>query len=134
MRDGQGQTPTMVARPRSIMVGFDGSEASRRALDIAADLAGYGSTLAVVRVRRGADDDPGKLDEARDHLLRRQVSASYLEPVGEPAEALVETAAELGSDLVVVGRRTHDGLNGLGPDSVSRTVVSRAPCDVLVVR
>jgi nucleotide-binding universal stress UspA family protein len=124
----------MVARPRSIMVGFDGSEASQRALDIGADLAGYGSTLAVVRVRRDADDDRGGLDEARDRLLRRQVSARYLEPVGDPAEALIEAAAALGCDLVVVGRRTHDGLNGLAPDSVSRAVVSRAPCDVLVVR
>ena len=44
----------MAARARKIMVGYDGSDASTRALDVAADLVGYGSTLAVVTVQNGA--------------------------------------------------------------------------------
>jgi nucleotide-binding universal stress UspA family protein len=39
-----------MARSRRIMVGYDGSAAGRRALAAAADLVGYGSTLAVVTV------------------------------------------------------------------------------------
>lgn len=35
----------MAARARSILVGYDGSEAARRALAAAADLSGYGSSL-----------------------------------------------------------------------------------------
>ena len=46
----------MAARPRRIMVGYDGSEAATRALDVAADLVGYGSTLAVVTVRTSESD------------------------------------------------------------------------------
>jgi nucleotide-binding universal stress UspA family protein len=124
----------MAARARNILVGYDGSEAAVRALDAAADLAGYGSTLAVVSVgRERRPGGPRPLADARERLLRRQVTARYLEPVGDPAATLVETAYELEADLVVVGRR-KSALQRLVLGSVSAKVVRRAPCDVLVVR
>ena len=122
----------MAARPRRIVVGYDGSEASRRALDAAADLVGYGSTLAVVAVQNG-DVGRSAASDARSRLLDRHVEARYLEPSGEPAELLVEAATQLGADLVVVGRRNRSPLRAL-LGSVSSRVVRRAPCDVLVVR
>jgi nucleotide-binding universal stress UspA family protein len=114
----------MAARPRKIVVGYDGSEASRRALDAAADLVGYGSTLSVVTVRNG---EVGRevARSAREHLQQRHIEARYHEPAGEPAEQLVEAAASIDADLVVVG-----GVKG----SVGSSVVRRARCDVLVVR
>jgi nucleotide-binding universal stress UspA family protein len=122
----------MAARPRKIVVGYDGSDASRRALDAAADLVGYGSTLSVVTVRNGeVDRDVAR--GARQHLQTRHVSAAYHEPEGEAAEQIVETAQGLGADLVVVGRRDRRPLRSL-LGSVSSRVVRRAPCDVLVVR
>lgn len=126
----------MAARAKSIVVGYDGSEAARRALDRAADLVdGYGSTLAVVSVAdRDADLTERLLGEARERLFARQVSARYLDPVGEPADTLVETAGELGADLLVVGRRDHNALRRLALGSVSSRVLHRASCDVLVVR
>ena len=99
------------------MVGYDGSDASTRALDVAADLLGYGSTLAVVA-------------HAREQLQRRLVQAGYHETTGEPADQLVEKALELDVDLVVIGR--GNGRPVLG--SVSANVVSCAEFDVLVVR
>jgi nucleotide-binding universal stress UspA family protein len=124
----------MAVRPRKIVVGYDGSEAGRRALEVAADLAGYGSTLSVVTVRT-RDLGPSIAQDARERLLRRHVEARYLEPTGEPAETLVETARELDADLVVVGRRDHNALQRLLMlGSVSAKVVRRASCDVLVVR
>lgn len=122
----------MSVRPRRIVVGYDGSEASRRALDAAADLVGYGSTLSVVTVRNGEVDHDVARD-ARAHLQHRHVAASYLEPVGEPAEQLVEAAQSVEADLVVVGRRNLNPVRAL-LGSVSARVVRRAPCDVLVVR
>lgn len=122
----------MAARPRKIVVGYDGSEASRRALDAAADLVGYGSTLSVVTVRNG-EIDRDVAREAREHLHTRHVSAAYHEPEGEAAERIVETAQDVGADLVVVGRRDRRPLRSL-LGSVSSRVVRRAPCDVLVVR
>ncbi|MGH3133235.1 MAG: universal stress protein [Gaiellaceae bacterium] len=122
----------MAARSRKIVVGYDGSEGARRALDAAADLVGYGSTLAVVGARRPGVPDGQMVDSAREHLLGRQITALYLEPVGEPAAAIVDAAEGLDADLVVVGRRS--ALRRLVLGSVSAAVLRRAPCDVLVVR
>lgn len=122
----------MSGRPRRIVVGYDGSEASRRALEAAADLVGYGSTLAVVTV---TNDQVGSWasGDAHARLLDRHVEARYHETSGEPAEQLVEKATELGADLLVVGRRNRNPLRML-LGSVSSRVVRRAACDVLVVR
>ncbi len=127
----------MAARAQNVVVGYDGSESARRALDRAADLVdGYGSTLAVVSV--AARDARGQAEsligEARERLHARQVTARYVEPVGDPAEMLVEAADDLGADLLVVGRRDHNALQRLVLGSVSSQVLRRAGCDVLVVR
>ena len=111
------------------MVGYDGSDSAARALDVAADLAGYGSTLAVVTVRTDDSDDSVAAD-ARKQLQQRLVQAGYHEISGEPAKQLLQKARELGADLLVVGRRNGSPLLG----SVSSKVVRRAGCDVLVVR
>jgi nucleotide-binding universal stress UspA family protein len=124
----------MAARARRIVVGYDGSDGSRRALDAAADLVGYGATLAVVGVsQNGASDLGAPLEDARERLLRRHVSALLAEPPGEPAEAIATAAETLDADLIVVG-----GANGAEPDtalgSFVAAVLLHAPCDVLVVR
>lgn len=122
----------MATRPQRILVGYDGSEAAERALSVAADLIGYGSTLSVVTVH------PGEIDRsmaagAREQLQRRHVGARYHEVHGSPAEQLVAKANELDADLVVVGRRSRKPIRSL-LGSVSATVVRCCPCDVLVVR
>jgi nucleotide-binding universal stress UspA family protein len=114
-------------------VGYDGSDAGERALDAAADLIGYGSTLAVVSVS-ASDAATGLLEEAREQLVRRHVTAQYVSRAGDPAEELIEASRELGSDLIVVGRRQQSSLRRLLLGSVSEQVVKQAPCDVLVVR
>ena len=117
----------MAARSRHILVGYDGTEPGRRALAAAAELAGYGSTLSVaaVAVSNGAVVEPGALvHEAREELLRRHVQANYLQPMGDVGDVIVDAATRLQADLVVVGR---------GGRLRSASVVSRAPCDVLVV-
>jgi nucleotide-binding universal stress UspA family protein len=127
--------PSMAAQARKILIGFDGSEASRRALDVAARLTGYGSLLSVVTVTLdGNGGVRGLLDEAHTRLLGHQVTATYLERVGDPAQELVEAARELETDLVVVGRRGEAVEGEPVPGSVSAEVVRTAPCDVLVVR
>ena len=114
------------------MVGYDGSDVAGRALDAAADLAGYGSTLAVVTVNTG-EPDGRTTAAARERLLRRHVGARYLEARGEPADALLEKARELEAELIVIGRRNGRTLPApIG--SVSSQVVRHAPCDVLVVQ
>jgi nucleotide-binding universal stress UspA family protein len=122
----------VAAQPKNIVVGFDGSQGARRALDAAADLIGYGSTLTVVSVApNGVPIQSDVLAEARAWLLDRLVTATYVHRVGEAADELVAVATELGADLLVVGRRSEDGEPA--PGSVSAEVVRRAACDVLVV-
>jgi nucleotide-binding universal stress UspA family protein len=114
----------MSAQPRRIVVAFDGSEPSIRALDAAAQLVGYGSTLTVVSV----EPRDGALGDARDRLLHRHVTAQYLTRSGDPGTEIVEAARDLDADLIVVGRRTPPA-----NESLSAQVVATAASDVLVV-
>ena len=130
----------------TIVVGYDGSDAARRALGRAAELATEGTKVVVVHatpsVYGGSTPGPadpeeetraeGLLQEARELLGRRGLEAEALKPVGPPAEELVSAAAELAAELIVVGRRRSPAAHLLG--SVSSKVVREADCDVLVVR
>ena len=136
---------------KRIVVGFDGSEQSRKALERAADLAA-GATLAVVcaadvsRLMRDpaggvspvepadADARASALAQARGYLEGRGVDGVYVEGTGHPADVIVQEAEESGADLIVVGTRGLNAAKRLVLGSVSTTVVHHAPCDVLVVR
>ena len=61
------------------------------------------------------------------------VTADVVVRHGSPARAVVEAAAELDVDLVVVGRRGLGGFRGLLLGSVSRRVVEHAGRVVIVV-
>jgi nucleotide-binding universal stress UspA family protein len=122
----------MAAASRVIVVGFDGSDVSQRALESAADLAGYGSTLTVVSMRNGvAGQTEAALAHARERLRRRGILASYLDPGGDAAEQLVAAADRLDADVIVLGWRARTGAS-------YKTCVDRvlrdARCDVLLVR
>jgi len=124
----------MAAQPKRIIVGFDGTEGAQRALEAAIQVMGYGSTLTVVTVgREGNSGGRDVLAGAREWLLSRLVTATYVHRIGDPADELVSAASELGTDLVVVGRRGGEDGARHEPGSVSADVVRRAPCDVLVV-
>ena len=134
-----------------IVVGFDGSDHARKALERAADIAN-GATVAVVssayvspylRDPSGAVSpvDPkdvearaNALAEAREYLGGRGIKGEFIEGHGKPADVIVEEAKESGADLIVVGTRGLGATRQLFMGSVSTNVVHHAPCDVLVVR
>jgi nucleotide-binding universal stress UspA family protein len=70
----------MAAVAKRMMVGFDGSESACRALDRAADLAGYGSSVTVVTVSapNGNGEGARLLREAGEQLAARLVPAYVL--------------------------------------------------------
>jgi nucleotide-binding universal stress UspA family protein len=53
---------------------------------------------------------------------------------GPPEDVIIQRAATLGSDLIVLGARRQGALEATLLGSVSRAVVDRAPCSVLVAR
>jgi nucleotide-binding universal stress UspA family protein len=134
-----------------IVVGFDGSEHSRKALERAADFAD-GATLAVVcaaDVARLVRDPAGgasavdpadvearskALAEAREYVEGRGLNGVFIAGLGNPADVIVQEAEESGADLIVVGTRGLNAARRLVMGSVSTNVVHHAPCDVLVVR
>ena len=117
-----------------IVVGFDGSDVSQRALESAADLAGYGSTLTVVstRDRDARVESDEALSLARERLLQRGILASYLPPADDPAEQLLDAAQRLNADVIVLGRRAH--ILTSRHESLGDQVVRGARCDVLLVQ
>jgi nucleotide-binding universal stress UspA family protein len=123
----------MAAQPKRIVVGFDGSEGARRALDAAVGLMGYGSTMTVVSVSPEREQPrPDSLEAARELLLAQLVMARYEGRVGDAADEIVRLADDVDADVIVVGRRGPGERNG-STGSVSAEVVRAAHCDVLVV-
>ncbi len=135
---------------KNIVLGYDDTEPSRRALERAAELAkALSAELAVVSVAplgpggvRGAGgvdsvDSPAKhaaeLDRAREYLEGQAVTAVYQEIVGDPADAIVQFADQRKADLIIVGTRDHGMLGRLFGQSVSEAVSHHAHCDMLVV-
>jgi nucleotide-binding universal stress UspA family protein len=131
-----------------VVVGYDGSEHAKRALERAAELASDQDTLVVVASAEpkvvtapseGAHQDPSEmqrrrraLDEAQEQLSSRGLKAEYVESYGDPGHAIVEAGKD--ADLIVVGSRGLNRLERVFLGSVSTKVVQRANCDVLVVR
>lgn len=135
---------------KTIVVGYDDSEASRRALERGALLAkAFESTLVVTSVAPAAPSaaarsigaDPvetagnhlAELAAARSYLDSQGLAASYVEALGHPGDAILAAAQEHSADLIVVGTREPGLLTRLLGGSVSEKVSQRAHCDVLIV-
>ncbi len=133
-----------------IVVGYDETPGSQRALERAATLAkALGAKLVVTSVaplmvsigRSGGPVDPTdtpamhakELATAREFLERQGVEAEYQAAIGEPAEAIVQLAGERGAEMIVVGTREPNLLQRLIGQSVSESVSHHAHCDVLIV-
>ena len=54
--------------------------------------------------------------------------------VGDCAEAILDTAREIGASMIVVGSRGLGKLEGMILGSVSKMVAKRAHCSVLIIR
>jgi nucleotide-binding universal stress UspA family protein len=135
---------------KTIVVGYDETEPSKRALDRAVELAqAFGAKLIVtsvapvlVSVGRGMGpidpvDPPeqhlAELEHARAHLEGKGLDVELVPAVGEPAETIVQLAAERKADMIVVGTREPNVLERLLGQSVSQSVSRHAHCDVLIV-
>lgn len=133
---------------KKIIVGYDGSEHARRALEVAASLAD-GATIRVVSAiavpAAGGHGSPGadpleavernrELAEAREFFRSAGLEVETAEGYGDAADVLIDEARDTNADLIVVGRRGLNQLEELVLGSVSTKLVHHAPCGVLVAR
>jgi nucleotide-binding universal stress UspA family protein len=137
-----------------ILVGYDGSENSKRALDRAIALSeGTGAAIRLVvavstvlitygptayyppdYAEQALKEGGRLLSDAvgRAKAAGRNVSGSVED--GHPAEILLDCARREGADLIVVGRRGISGIERFVMGGVSSSVVNHSTCDVLVVK
>jgi nucleotide-binding universal stress UspA family protein len=138
-----------------IIVGVDGSEVSRRALDWAVREAGLrGAALTVLAVHQVASNywtgspEHYPADQPVTEVMRRAAEEAVQKAVsqaGEPAPASVTVRAVSGlpaqelvgassdADLVVVGSNSGGGLSQMLLGSVTNRVVNHAACPVVVI-
>jgi nucleotide-binding universal stress UspA family protein len=144
---------------RRILVGYDGSDGARRALDRAvAEARQSRARITVISVERlpldpegprnfGTLDDiapdegaplsappdvVGHLSEARERLASAGLDAELIWAAGEPGRAIVDAAKRIRADAIVLGEHHHGLLSGLFGGDVDAAVQREAGCEVIL--
>ena len=136
---------------KKILLAYDGSDPSKKALDAALNLAGkYQAELYVLTVAQPPDfgedvETEAIIENSRSyhertltpvrHLVGKGgVKAQFEVAVGHPAEQIIYHADRYRVDLIVLGHRGKSLFRRLLLGSVSKQVVQYADRAVLVVR
>ena len=82
----------------------------------------------------GADESRREMEADVAGLARPGLTVASHVVVGRPANVIVETAARLHADLIVMGSRGRGTIRSMVLGSVSAEVAHDAPCPVLVAR
>lgn len=140
---------------KKILVGYDGSQNAKRALDRAISVSS--STGAEVRIvvavstvltvygptapyyppgypEQIMKEGKGLLDAAVKKARDAGLKVSGLVEDAHPAEAILRLAESEGVDLIVLGRRGITGIERFLLGGVSSSVVNHSKCDVLIVK
>ena len=144
---------------RRILVGYDGSDGGRRALERAIseahDSHGRITVLSVANVpldldvprnfgtlddisanEGGALSPPpeivAQLQEASERLAAAGLEANLIWRAGEPGSAIIDTAKEIRAQVIVLGEHHHGLLGNLFGADVDAEVQREAGCDVIL--
>ena len=141
-----------------IVVGTDGSgtatEAVRQAIELAKlagaklDIVAAFEPVPQSRLREEQGEAPGDvayavgpredvnvtLDGAIGMAKQEGVDATPYPREGDPADAILDVAEEIGADLIVVGNKGMTGAKRFLLGSVPNKVSHHAPCSVLIIR
>lgn len=135
---------------KKIVVAYDESDAAKRALERAAELAkAFQAELIITSIapimtnigRSAGPVDPTdppeehveELKHAKTYLEGEGLQADYVPGLGHPAETIAELVKERDADLIVLGTREPSAIARLFGQSVSESVAHRVHCDVLMV-
>ena len=134
----------------TVVVGYDGSAPSERALERAATLVGSGGRVIVVTARpslppSGISSEPildtpssdqrgAMLERSRVLLNERGISATLVAANDDPPQAHAQAARDEDAELIVVGHTGSGYVARALLGSTAENVLRHAPCDVLVVR
>jgi len=75
-----------------------------------------------------------KLREIAQEYLRGGIRHEILTRVGDAAKTILETAEDVGAELIVMATHGRTGLSHVFLGSVAEQVVREAPCPVLTIR
>jgi nucleotide-binding universal stress UspA family protein len=135
---------------KTILLAYDDTEPSRRALDRAATLAeAFGSRVLVTSIASLVHSSPRSVTQidrgggvgthadevlqAQTMLEERGIAAESVTAVGDPASSIARLAEDRHADLVVIGTRGVGPVQRLLGLSVSQAVSRRVSCDLLIV-
>jgi len=76
----------------------------------------------------------GAMKKVTAELAAKGIKADIVIKDGHPAEKIIDTAKEIGADLIVVGSHGRHGAKRFFLGSVSAKIVEHAPCHVLVIK
>jgi len=121
--------------PGHVLVGVDGSAASRAALDLAVEVAAaLGAEITALGVDEAAPvAQPAPVEDAVRALGDRGGPVNVVVGTGDPASALLALAEEVRAGLLALGTRGEDGPDDLVLGSVARALADRSRRPTLVV-
>jgi nucleotide-binding universal stress UspA family protein len=131
-----------------VLVAYDGSDVSRRALRRVARFMSAAEVALVTVARpiyrdsrytgyadpKDEEEQRRVLGSARDLLEQAGISATGFGPIGDPADEILLTARSFEAELIVIGARSLGTVKRLVLGSVSTKVMHEADCDVLIVK
>ena len=133
---------------KTVLLAYDGTEQSERALARAAEVAkAFGAAVHITSVApmRGSahgmgpydpTDPPSEhvqqLEGARARMAEDGVTATLVPAHGDPVEAILEIADEIDADLIVLGSHERSLIERALGMSVSGAVTRKAHRDVLI--
>jgi len=121
-----------------ILAGIDGSDHSLwallEAINIAREFSGFLKVITVYK--QGKKEEAEKIRQKTQQYLEKEKIDYELTTIlgSNPSLALVDTARNEHFDLIVVGSRGLGSTASFLLGSISKQVVTKAHCDVLVIK
>lgn len=91
-----------------------------------------GVAVASVTITATVEQHQQLLDQVVERY--RQAKLGALVRTGDAREVIIDTAIELGADLIVMGTHGRHGFKRALLGSITESVIRHAPCPVLAVR